>query len=59
MWLTRATKGHGVVQGLIGEKVVSQMADNVVVAILVDQPEFYVFEVSHFKGLYCSLTPEI
>jgi hypothetical protein len=59
MWLARATKRHGIVQGLIGKKVVSQMVDNVIVAIFFDQPEFYVLEVSHFQGLYCSLTPEM
>jgi hypothetical protein len=51
MWLARATQGHGIVQGLIGEKVVSQVVDYVIVAFLVDQPEFYVLEVSHFRGL--------
>jgi hypothetical protein len=51
MWLARATQGHGMVQGFISEKVVSQMVDDVVVAFLVDQPEFYVLEVSHRQRL--------
>jgi hypothetical protein len=35
------------------------MADNIVVTFLVDQPEFYILEVSHFQGLLCGLMPEI
>lgn len=59
MRLARATQGHGMVQGLVGEKVVSQMVDDIIIAFLVDQPEFYVFEFSHFQGLLCGLMPEI
>lgn len=34
------------------------MVDNVTVAFLVDHPEFYVLEVSHFQGLLRSIMPE-
>jgi hypothetical protein len=49
--LARATQGHGVVQGFIGEKVVPQMVDDFIVTLLRDQPELYAFEVSHVQGL--------
>jgi hypothetical protein len=41
------------VQGLIGEKVVPQVVDDVIVTLLGDHSELYAFEVSHVQGL-CS-----
>jgi hypothetical protein len=39
------------VQGLIGEKVVPQVVDDVIVTLLGDHSELYAFEVSHVQGL--------
>jgi hypothetical protein len=49
VWLARTTQGHCMVQGLIGEKVISQMVDNVIVALLRYQSKFYALEFSHVQ----------
>jgi hypothetical protein len=58
VWLARATQGHGMVQGFIGEKVISEMVDDIIEALLRYRSEFYTLEFIHVQCMCDVLMPE-